>query len=198
MTEKTTAKPYRLLVGGKWIEDRSENLQADSFGRDYHISAEVAARKDGTLTAVRIKTIADLKGKTISVTRGAIEDIELSAVAPKEATIKRFEDNNSTIAAYRGVQRALRTKEWKLVLYNVNGTRTTQLFDLKNDPWQTKNVAADPRYARARARHAAPRLLSTRPQRRDPADRRPLDGGHPGGRLPRHRADRHLPRDEYG
>ncbi|WP_426118518.1 transporter substrate-binding domain-containing protein [Pseudomonas sp. DSP3-2-2] len=47
-----------------------------------------------------IKTIDDLKGKTISVTRGAIEDIELSAVAPKEATIKRFEDNNSTIAAY--------------------------------------------------------------------------------------------------
>ncbi len=34
------------------------------------------------------------------MTRGAIEDIELTAVAPKEATIKRFEDNNSTIAAY--------------------------------------------------------------------------------------------------
>jgi polar amino acid transport system substrate-binding protein len=48
----------------------------------------------------QIKDIADLNGKTISVTRGAIEDIELSAVAPKGATIKRFEDNNSTIAAY--------------------------------------------------------------------------------------------------
>ncbi|MCQ2997070.1 transporter substrate-binding domain-containing protein [Pseudomonas syringae] len=47
-----------------------------------------------------IKALDDLKGKTISVTRGAIEDIELTAVAPKEATIKRFEDNNSTIAAY--------------------------------------------------------------------------------------------------
>jgi hypothetical protein len=47
-----------------------------------------------------ISTTDDLKGKTISVTRGAIEDIELTAVAPKEATIKRFEDNNSTIAAY--------------------------------------------------------------------------------------------------
>lgn len=42
----------------------------------------------------------DLKGKTISVTRGAIEDIELSKVAPEGVTIKRFEDNNSTIAAY--------------------------------------------------------------------------------------------------
>jgi carbon-monoxide dehydrogenase large subunit len=43
----------------KWIEDRMENLQADSFARDYHIAAELAARADGTLTALRIKTLAD-------------------------------------------------------------------------------------------------------------------------------------------
>ncbi len=43
----------------KWIEDRMENLQADSFARDYHISAELAAKKDGTITALRIKTLAD-------------------------------------------------------------------------------------------------------------------------------------------
>jgi polar amino acid transport system substrate-binding protein len=47
-----------------------------------------------------IATLDDLEGKTISVTRGAIEDIELSKVAPEGLTIKRFEDNNSTIAAY--------------------------------------------------------------------------------------------------
>ncbi len=43
----------------KWIEDRTENLAADSFARDYHISAELGAKKDGTLTALRIKTVAD-------------------------------------------------------------------------------------------------------------------------------------------
>ncbi|HEY8469547.1 MAG TPA: molybdopterin cofactor-binding domain-containing protein, partial [Longimicrobiales bacterium] len=43
----------------KWIEDRMENLQADSFARDYHITAELAGKKDGTLTALRIKTLAD-------------------------------------------------------------------------------------------------------------------------------------------
>jgi aerobic carbon-monoxide dehydrogenase large subunit len=43
----------------KWIEDRMENLQADSFARDYHIDAELAAKKDGTMTALRIKTLAD-------------------------------------------------------------------------------------------------------------------------------------------
>jgi len=43
----------------KWIEDRMENLQADSFARDYHISAELAGKRDGTLTGLRVKTIAD-------------------------------------------------------------------------------------------------------------------------------------------
>ncbi|HEY7983055.1 MAG TPA: molybdopterin cofactor-binding domain-containing protein, partial [Ktedonobacterales bacterium] len=43
----------------KWIEDRSENLQADSFARDYHITAELAADRDGRMRALRVKTIAD-------------------------------------------------------------------------------------------------------------------------------------------
>ncbi|HEU5437662.1 MAG TPA: aerobic carbon-monoxide dehydrogenase large subunit [Ktedonobacterales bacterium] len=43
----------------KWIEDRSENLQADSFARDYHISAELAANRDGTMRALRVRTLAD-------------------------------------------------------------------------------------------------------------------------------------------
>jgi carbon-monoxide dehydrogenase large subunit len=43
----------------KWVEDRMENLQADSFARDYHIQATMGARKDGTMTALQIKTVAD-------------------------------------------------------------------------------------------------------------------------------------------
>jgi carbon-monoxide dehydrogenase large subunit len=43
----------------KWIEDRMENLQADSFARDYHMKVELGASKDGRMTALRIKTIAD-------------------------------------------------------------------------------------------------------------------------------------------
>src|SRR5262245_44473143 len=43
----------------KWIEDRMENLQADSFARDYHMDAELAATKDGRITALRVKTLAD-------------------------------------------------------------------------------------------------------------------------------------------
>ncbi len=43
----------------KWIEDRQENLQADSFARDYHITAELAATKEGKIQALRVKTLAD-------------------------------------------------------------------------------------------------------------------------------------------
>src|SRR5262249_17080581 len=43
----------------KGMEARLETLQADSFARDYHITAELAARKDGKLTGIRIKTLAD-------------------------------------------------------------------------------------------------------------------------------------------
>ncbi len=49
---------------------------------------------------VAIKTAADTAGKTVGVTRGSVEDLEYSKIAPASATIKRFEDNNSTISAY--------------------------------------------------------------------------------------------------
>jgi polar amino acid transport system substrate-binding protein len=43
---------------------------------------------------------ADLSGKSISVTRGSIDDQELTKVAPAAAELRRFEDNNSTVSAY--------------------------------------------------------------------------------------------------
>ncbi len=49
----TTGKPV------KWIEDRSENLQADSFARDYHIHAEMGATNAGKITSLKVSTIAD-------------------------------------------------------------------------------------------------------------------------------------------
>jgi polar amino acid transport system substrate-binding protein len=50
--------------------------------------------------ALAIKGAADLAGKTVGVTRGAIEDIELSKIAPATADVKRFEDNNATVSAF--------------------------------------------------------------------------------------------------
>ena len=47
-----------------------------------------------------VKTAADLAGKSVGVTRGAIEDLELTKIAPAAADVKRFEDNNGTVAAF--------------------------------------------------------------------------------------------------
>jgi polar amino acid transport system substrate-binding protein len=47
-----------------------------------------------------IKGAADLAGRSIAVTRGAIEDLELTKIAPTSAEIRRFEDNNTTVAAF--------------------------------------------------------------------------------------------------
>jgi carbon-monoxide dehydrogenase large subunit len=43
----------------KWMEDRSENLVAGSFARDYVMRGEIAATAEGRILAVRVATLAD-------------------------------------------------------------------------------------------------------------------------------------------
>ncbi|HEY0207926.1 transporter substrate-binding domain-containing protein [Acerihabitans sp.] len=51
-----------------------------------------------------LKAPAGLGGKTVGVTRGAVEDMVLTDLAPKDAQIKRYEDNNTTLSAYMSGQ----------------------------------------------------------------------------------------------
>ncbi|WP_321397018.1 aerobic carbon-monoxide dehydrogenase large subunit [Emcibacter sp.] len=43
----------------KWVEDRIENLTTTAFARDYHITAELAATKDGKILGLRSHVLAD-------------------------------------------------------------------------------------------------------------------------------------------
>ena len=43
----------------KWMEDRSENLMSTSFARDYHMTAKIAATKEGKMLAVDVHVLAD-------------------------------------------------------------------------------------------------------------------------------------------
>jgi len=43
----------------KWVEDRIENLSTTAFARDFHMTTEIAATRDGTITGLRVYTIAD-------------------------------------------------------------------------------------------------------------------------------------------
>ncbi len=43
----------------KWVETRTENLASTSFARDYHMTVELGATREGKVTALRVKTLAD-------------------------------------------------------------------------------------------------------------------------------------------
>ena len=49
---------------------------------------------------VAVTKVDDLADKTVGVTRGSVEDLELEKNAPKSVNIRRFEDNNTTLTAY--------------------------------------------------------------------------------------------------
>jgi arylsulfatase A-like enzyme len=49
--------------------------------------------------------------------------------------------------SYRDFQRAFRDKEFKLIEYNVEGKRTTQLFDLHADPYENNDLSQKKEYA---------------------------------------------------
>ena len=78
----------------------AERLKVIDFSRAY------APFFQGVFAAksLTIKDFADLAGKTIAVTRGAIEDEELVKVGPPGMQLKRFEDNAATIAAFMAGQ----------------------------------------------------------------------------------------------
>ncbi len=43
----------------KWIESRSENLSTTAFARDYWMTGELAANKEGRISALRVNVVAD-------------------------------------------------------------------------------------------------------------------------------------------
>jgi arylsulfatase A-like enzyme len=50
--------------------------------------------------------------------------------------------------AYGHWSRSIKTGDgYKLIVYNVKGTLTTQLFNLKKDPWEMKNLSGAKRFA---------------------------------------------------
>ena len=71
-----------------------------------------------------------LAGKTVGVTRGAVEDLELSKLAPPGATIKRFEDNNATISAFLSGQVPL-IATGNIVAAAISEKRPANKLDLK-------------------------------------------------------------------
>ncbi len=55
----------------------------------------------------QVASASELAGKTVGVTRGSVEDLELSKLVPSTTEIKRFEDNNATLSSYLSGQVSL-------------------------------------------------------------------------------------------
>ncbi|ARP79450.1 amino acid ABC transporter substrate-binding protein [Bordetella genomosp. 8] len=98
----TSANRIAYLQTGKVdlvISSMGKNAEREKV---IDFSAAYAPFFNGVFGPANIKASKpeDLVGKTVGVTRGAVEDIELSKIAPEGATIKRYEDNNGTISAF--------------------------------------------------------------------------------------------------
>jgi len=76
--------------------------------------------------------------------------ISIPPSVESKSLVPCLKDQNATIRndlffAYKTMQRSIRDHRWKLIKYHVKGKQTTQLFDLKNDPWEIHNLADDPK-----------------------------------------------------
>jgi len=91
-----------------YLQTKKVDLVISSMGKNAErekvidFSAAYAPFFNGVFGAgdQKVSGPADLAGKTIGVTRGSVEDLELTKIAPPAATIKRYEDNNGTISAF--------------------------------------------------------------------------------------------------
>jgi arylsulfatase A-like enzyme len=81
--------------------------------------------------------------------------------------------HEAIFAAYRDVQRAVRTDRWKLIWYS--GVRKVQVFDCREDPQELADLSSDPEHAETRADLAA-RLAAWQDEAGDGAPRVPVEG----------------------
>ena len=52
------------------------------------------------------------------------------------------------VTTYKSFQRAIRGEQYKLIKYHVNNEKHTQLFDLRNDPYETNDLSGNSNYTR--------------------------------------------------
>ena len=84
-------------------------------------------------------TLCDLTGTPVPE---SVDGVSLLPVLQSGKPVREY-----LYYAYRDTQRAVSDGAWKLIEYHVEGTRTTQLFDLEKDPMERENLSEDKRYA---------------------------------------------------
>jgi carbon-monoxide dehydrogenase large subunit len=95
----------------KWAETRRENYVATTHGRDHITDVEVAAQRDGTITALKVHTYANLGGTLSTIAPGIPTTLygRLLSGAYKiphiYCNVKGVYTNTGMVDAYRGAGR---------------------------------------------------------------------------------------------
>ena len=94
----------------RWLEDRRENLLASAQARDHVNHVEVAARRDGTIVAIRTKIICDTGAYSMYPLTVAIEPMTAAGILPGPYHLAGYAyeaygvaTNKCPVGAYRGV-----------------------------------------------------------------------------------------------
>ena len=116
-------------------------------------------------------TLCDLTGTQIPTT---VQSRSLAAALRDGSSAVR----DDLLFAYKDCQRAVRDDRYKLIEYAVQGRRTTQLFDLAEDPWELASLADD-RAQRGRVARMRERLRTWQTEHGDTREmgQRFWDGG---------------------
>ena len=106
----------RLRRPVRWLEDRRENLLSSAHARDHVNHIEVAARRDGTLVAVRTTIICDVGAYSVYPVTAALEPMTAAGILPGPYRLAAYAydayavaTNKCPAGAYRGVGMALGT-----------------------------------------------------------------------------------------
>jgi aerobic carbon-monoxide dehydrogenase large subunit len=106
-----TIAAIRLGRSVHWVETRSENVVGMTHGRDHHQALAVAARADGTITAVRVDCVANLGAHLSSMGQG-VPGTNFSimiggnyAIANLDIRVRGVLTNTTPTDTYRGAGR---------------------------------------------------------------------------------------------
>jgi carbon-monoxide dehydrogenase large subunit len=114
---KLSVYPEELLVAWvakhlrrpvKWVEERSEHLQATTHGRDQIHEAELAVDSDGSLRGLKVRLTADLGAYPMGAGLPRLTRRLLSGcyrLPALQVDIRSVYSNKTPIAAYRGAGR---------------------------------------------------------------------------------------------
>ena len=92
----------------KWVEDRSEHMQATTHGRDQVHEAELALERDGMIRGLRVKLTADLGAYPMGMSLPRLTRRLLNGcyrIPALAVEIQSIYTNKTPIAAYRGAGR---------------------------------------------------------------------------------------------